>query len=138
MAALSSRLALVSGLRRVPCTASLSSSGSASSLRVRVGCEEEMERIGAAFGVHASPGSTICLSGDLLGRCFRAWRDCAQQHGAFKLLQGRGELLTISRPPPGEVQVGLDAKRSPSPNVASEARDNSSRPSSTPHTRFAA
>ena len=78
------------------------------------------------------------LSGDLLGRCFRAWRDCAQQHGAFKLLQGRGELLTISRPPPGEVQVGLDAKRSPSPNVASEARDNSSRPSSTPHTRFAA
>ena len=78
------------------------------------------------------------LSGDLLGRCFRAWRDCAQQHGAFKLLQGRGELLTISRPPPGEVQVGLDAKRSPSPNVASEARDNSSRPSSTPNTRFAA
>ena len=78
------------------------------------------------------------LSGDLLGRCFRAWRDCAKQHGAFKLLQGRGELLTISRPPPGEVQVGLDAKRSPSPNVASEARDNSSRPSSTPHTRFAA
>lgn len=78
------------------------------------------------------------LSGDLLGRCFRAWRDCAQQHAAFKLLQGRGELLTISRPPPGEVQVGLDAKRSPSPNVASEARANSSRPSSTPNTRFAA
>ena len=78
------------------------------------------------------------LSGDLLGRCFRAWRDCAKQHGAFKLLQGRGELLTISRPPPGEVQVGLDAKRSPSPTFASEARDNSSRPSSTPHTRFAA
>ena len=76
------------------------------------------------------------LSGDLLGRCFRAWRECAQQHTAFKLLQGRGELLTISRPPPGE--VGLDAKRSPSPNVASEARANSSRPSSTPHTRFAA
>ena len=76
------------------------------------------------------------LSGDLLGRCFRAWRECAQQHTAFKLLQGRGELLTISRPPPGE--VGLDAKRSPSPSVASEAQANSSRPSSTPHTRFAA
>ena len=75
------------------------------------------------------------LSGDLVGRCFRAWRDCTQQHAAFKSLQGRGELV-ISQPSPGE--ASRDGKRSPSPYVASEVRANSFRPSSNPNTRFAA
>ena len=75
------------------------------------------------------------LSGDLVGRCFRAWRDCTQQHAAFKSLQGRGELV-ISQPSPGE--ASRDGKRSPSPYVASEVRANSFRPSSSPNTRFAA
>ena len=64
------------------------------------------------------------LSGDLLGRCFRAWHGCAQQHAAFKSLRGRGEVV-ISQPAPGE--VSLNGKRSPSPVVASS-----------PNTRFAA
>ena len=68
------------------------------------------------------------LSGDLVGRCFRAWRGCTQQHAAFKSLQDRGELV-ISQPSPGE--VSLDGKRSPSPYVASEVR-------ASPNTRFAA
>ena len=32
---------------------------------IRVADEARMEQLGAAFGAHAAPGKTICLSGDL-------------------------------------------------------------------------